>query len=67
MVLATATAFDMSAIISAVTSWVTAAIGWVGQFITVITTSGNEILLVGFIIGLVGLGIGLLRRLAHVF
>lgn len=65
-VLAAAT-FDMSSIISAVSAWVTAAIGWVGNFITVITTSGNEILLVGFIIGLVGLGVGLLRRLAHVF
>lgn len=57
----------MATIISAVTSWVTAAIGWIGQFITTITAEGHEILLVGFIIGMVGLGVGLLRRLAHVF
>lgn len=57
----------MAAIISSVTAWVTAAIGWVGSFITTITAEGHEILLVGFIIGLVFLGVNLLRRLARIF
>lgn len=42
----------------------TGAIGWVGDVATAIT--GNPLLLLGCIIGFVGLGVGLFRRLFHV-
>lgn len=56
----------MSAILTNVSSVVTAAIGWMGDFVTAITASGNEVLLLFVIVPLVGLGVGLLRRLINV-
>ena len=56
----------MSAILTAVGSVVTAAIGWMTQFVGSITASGNEILMLFVIVPLVGLGVGLLKRLISV-
>lgn len=56
----------MAALITAITSVVTAAVGWIGQFVTVITAEGNEILLIGIIISFVGLGVGLIKRLMRI-
>lgn len=53
----------MSDIISAVTSIVNAAFGWVGTAVSTITASGNELLLMAVVLPFVGLGIGLLKRL----
>lgn len=52
----------MSALLSAVSSLVTSAVTWVGQFATALTTTGNDILLVGIAVGLVGLGVGVITR-----
>ena len=54
----------MAAIIADITSLVTAAVGWVGQFVTTIT--GNPLLLIFVIVGFVGLGVGLIKRLIKV-
>lgn len=51
----------MAAILSSVTEFVTAAIGWVTQFVTVIT--GQPLLLMFVIVAFVGLGVGLIKRL----
>lgn len=56
----------MAAILTAITSMVTAAVGWMGSFLGTITTSGNEILLLFVLLPIVGLGIGLVRRMIHV-
>lgn len=53
----------MASIISTITSIVTAAVGWVTSFLGMITTQGNEILLLAVLMPFVGLGIGLLKRL----
>lgn len=54
----------MTAIISSVTEIFTAAIGWVG---TVASTIGSTPILLLFVcIPLVGLGVGLFRRLLNV-
>lgn len=54
----------MEAIISGVSSVFTAAIGWVGTVAS--TVSSTPILLVFAIIPLVGLGVGLFKRLLSV-
>lgn len=51
----------MSTIITDITSIVTAAMGWVGQAVTVITA--NPLLELAVVLPFVGLGIGLLKRL----
>lgn len=51
----------MATIITNITSVVTAAIGWVGQFLTLIT--GQPLLLLFVITSFVGLGVGLIARL----
>lgn len=57
----------MAALISAVTSVVTAAIDWLTSYVGAITASGNEVLLLWVVaVPLVGLGVGLLRRLLRV-
>lgn len=56
----------MAAILSAVGSMVTSAIGWAGQFLSMITAEGNEILLLFVLLPLVGLGVGLTKRMLHV-
>lgn len=55
----------MEAILLNVGQVVTAAISWMGSFLSVITAEGNEILLLFIIIPVVGLGIGLLQRLIN--
>lgn len=54
-------AFSMVDFTSAVSSLVTAAIGWIGQFVTVITS--NPLLLAFVVVSFVGLGVGLIRRI----
>lgn len=51
----------MATIITDVTSLVTAAIGWVGDFADVITTT--PLILMFVIVSFVGLGVGLIKRL----
>lgn len=43
------------------TDLVTAAVGWLGQFTTVVLT--NPLLLISVIVSFVGLGVGLMKRL----
>lgn len=58
------TAITITSLLTTITEIFTAAIGWVG---TVAQTVGSEpLLLFGFVIGFVGLGVGLFRRLANV-
>lgn len=54
----------IATIISTITEIFTAAIGWVGTVAE--TVSGNPLLLFGVVIGFVGLGVGLFKRLLHV-
>lgn len=56
----------MAAILTAVTDVVTACVGWCGQFLSMITATGNEILLLFVILPIVGLGVGILSRLFRV-
>lgn len=53
-------------IVSHVGEIVTGAISWVGSFLGSIMAEGNEILLLFILIPLVGLGIGLVKRLMRV-
>lgn len=57
----------MTAIIQNIGGFVQAAVTWVSDTVAVFTTSGNEILLVPFYIGLIGIGFGLVRRALKVF
>lgn len=57
----------MATIISNIGLFVTASVGWVGDTIATFTSTGNELLLVPFYIGLVGIGAGLVRRFVKVF
>ena len=54
----------MAAILAEVTALVNAAVGWVGQFVTVIT--GQPLLLMFVIVAFVGLGVGLIKRLIRI-
>lgn len=57
----------IASLIAAVTAWVTACIGYLGDYCGAITTSGNEILLLGAVaVPLVGTGVHLLKRLISV-
>lgn len=57
----------MAAIVAAVSSFVTAAISWLGEYVQAVTASGNELLLLAVVcVPMVGLGVGLLRRLVSV-
>lgn len=57
----------MAALITAITSVVTAAIDWLTSYVGAITATGNEVLLLWVVaVPLVGLGVGLLRRLLRV-
>lgn len=57
----TSSASGMSAIIADVNSLVTAAIGWVGDYVGAVTD--NPLILMFVIVSFVGLGVGLIRRL----
>lgn len=55
----------MAAILTAVTSLVTSAISWTTSYLTLIT--GNDVLILFCIaLPLVGLGVGLIRRLVSI-
>ena len=56
----------MASIVSACTSMVTGAVGWVTSYVGAVVASGNELLLAFAIVPLVGLGVGLLRRLINI-
>lgn len=54
----------LNTVITAITTVVTATVGWIGQYMGAIMAEGNELLLVFFAMPLVGLGIGAIKRLA---
>lgn len=57
----------ISTAISAVGSLVSGAVSWLGSYVSAITASGNDILLLMVVaVPLVGLGVGLLKRLFRV-
>lgn len=57
----------MAALISAIGSFVTGAISWMGEYVSAITASGNEVLLLAVVcVPLVGLGAGLVKRLVSI-
>lgn len=56
----------MAALLSTVGSFVTAAIGWMGSVVGAITAEGNEILLIGFVMGIAGFAVGLFKRLTRI-
>lgn len=55
----------ISELLSSSTEIVTSALTWVGQVVDTIT--GNPLLLLFVILALVGLGVGLVARLLHVY
>lgn len=59
-----AATMTMATLIENITTIFTAAIGWVGTVAE--TVSGEPLLLMGVIIGFVGLGVGLFKRLLNV-
>lgn len=56
----------LAALWANVTTFVTAAVGWMGSIIGAITAEGNEILLAGFIMGIAGFAVGLFKRLTRI-
>lgn len=57
----------ITVLINGVGSLVTGAIDWLGDYVGTITASGNEVLLLFLVaVPLVGLGVGLLKRLFRV-
>lgn len=52
-------------VISAISTVVTATVGWIGDYMGAITAQGNELLMVFFAIPLVGMGIGAIKRLVN--
>ena len=59
--LAASTPATMTTLTSDISSIVTAAIGWIGQYVTAITS--NPLLELFVVTAFVGLGVGLIRRL----
>ena len=58
----------MGDFIGTVTSLVNAlfgANGWVSSVVSAITASGNEILMIGFVISVACLGVGVVKRLSR--
>lgn len=55
-------ATGMSTIITSIGDLVTAAATWTTSTVSVITAQGNELLLFCVIVGFVGIGIGLVKR-----
>ena len=56
----------MAALLTAAGSIVTSAVGWMGTFLGTITAAGNEVLLLFVLLPLVGLGVGLVKRMIRV-
>lgn len=55
----------LAAVLANITQVVTSCVTWIGSYMGAITATGNELLMVFFSLPLVGLGIGLLKRLAN--
>lgn len=55
----------LAGLLSNVGTFVTSAIGWMGQVIASITADGNEILLVTFLMAIAGFAVGLFKRLTR--
>ena len=55
----------MASILTDVTSFVTAAVGWIGDFVDVIVA--QPLLEMFVITSFVGLGVGLIQRLVRIF
>ena len=53
----------MATVLTSITDVFTAAIGWVG--VVASTVASEPLLLIGFVTGFVGVGIGLFKRMAH--
>lgn len=58
------TAITITSILSTITEIFTAAVGWLGMVAE--TVASNPLLLFTGVIGFVGLGVGLYKRLLHV-
>ena len=58
------TSMSVASIISVISEVFTAAIGGVGTVAETITS--NPLLLIGVVVGFVGIGVGLFKRLLHV-
>lgn len=58
------TATAMGTLLSTVTEVFTAAVGWVGTVADTIT--GEPLLLIGCVLGFIGVGVGLFRRMLNV-
>lgn len=56
----------MAALLSTVGTFVSSAIGWMGDVVGAITQEGNEILLIGFVMGIAGFSVGLFKRLTRI-
>lgn len=56
----------MAALMATITSVFTTVIGWVGTVGSTIMAEGNELMLLFVIIPVIGLGVGLFRRLLNV-
>lgn len=59
-------AVTLSTILSSIGSVVTSAITWMGDYLSLITKQGNEILFIFCVIPIVGLGVGLVRRMMNI-
>lgn len=55
----------MAALLSTITSIVTAVVGWVTSFIGIITAEGNEFLLLMLLVPIIGFAVGILHRLVR--
>lgn len=53
----------MATILTNIGSFITSAFGWMTSAVSAITAEGNEIIFISAIVGFVGIGIGLLRRM----
>lgn len=56
----------MAAIVSSIGTLFTGAMGWAGTVGSTIVAEGNELLLAFVVVPLVGLGVGLFRRLINI-
>lgn len=56
----------IAAILASAGSIVTSAVSWMGSFLGTITKPGNELLMLFVLLPIVGLGIGLVRRMIRV-